>query len=159
MQKLAIRPNAGSYRIKRPNNDVLSVTLQGGLSRQRQDKIGTPVLISVSWMADESGYTYLNAFFNTIVKKGSLPFLCDLVLDKPALTEHTCRYVPGSFELTSTIAYIFNCSAQFEVLPIVPDEEFDTMFVGLYETYGVLLDSYFAGFSRLANVEMPRWFV
>jgi hypothetical protein len=156
MSKLAIKPNANGYRVKRPNNDVLSVSLAGGASRQRLDRLGTPSIVSVSWMADEYGYQYLTAFFNTAVKQGSLTFLCDLVLDKPYLTEHVCRYVPGTFSLDSTIAFVFNCSAQFEVLPQAIDSDFDTDYIAAYELYGSNMDIIFNLLNELANVALAN---
>lgn len=155
MEKLYLTPKSEGYGINRSNEDVLSVKLAGGSSRQRLDKIGSASNISVGWKVDENGYQYLVAFFNTIAKNGSLPFLCDLLFDRPYLTEHTCRYVAGSFSLNSTTAYVFECSAKFEVLPQTIDTDFEQSFINFYQVYGPWTSDAINLFAQLVTVTMP----
>lgn len=155
MRKLLLRPNSSGYTAQ-VGNEVVSAATEGGASRTRRDYVGAPGLINVAWMLDEDGFDYLNAFFRTVVQAGSLPFLCDLLLDYAALKEYTCKFVPGSFKpIASTAAFTFNAAAQFEVLPIKPNEAFDLDIVYLFEQFGGHPSSFFNLLEIFANQTMP----
>jgi hypothetical protein len=159
MRKLYLRPNSSGYTAT-AGNEVVSAATEGGASRSRRDYIGAPAMISVAWMLDESGFDYLNAFFRTITKSGSLPFLCDLLFDRPYLVEHTCKFIPGSFKpIASTAAFTFNAIANFEVLPQPVDEDEDLNIVAYWEaTNGMPIGFPLAGrIDHIANVVLPEY--
>lgn len=158
MNKLFLRPNSSGYAVS-PQSEVVSTELDGGMSRSRRDKLGMPSLVNVAWMLDEQGFEYLNAFFFTVLKSGTLPFLCDLLLDHPALTEHTCKFVPGSFKpISNTSAFIFNATAQLEVKPNPRDEAADILLVAYYEASGGGSFDLAGALARLATVTIPANF-
>lgn len=159
MRKLLLRPNSQGYAAT-AGNEVVSAATDGGASRSRRDFIGAPAMINVAWMLDEAGFEYLNAFFRTITKSGSLPFLCDLLFDRPYLVEHTCKFVPGSFKpIASTAAFTFNAIATFEVLPQPVDEDADLNIVSYWEaTNGAPVTFPLADrVDRIANVVLPEY--
>lgn len=156
MRKLLLRPNSSGYTAT-AGNEIMSAATDGGASRSRRDFIGAPALINVAWMLDEDGFDYLGAFFRTGTANGSLPFLCDLLLDRPMLREHTCKFVPGSFKpIASTAAFTFNAAAQFEVLPLPVDEELDNNIMDLWEQSNGGVFDIAARIAYTANVVIPE---
>lgn len=156
MRKLLLRPNSSGYTAT-AGNEVVSAATEGGASRSRRDFIGAPSMINVAWMLDEDGFDYLNAFFRTGTKSGSLPFLCDLLLERAGLIEHTCKFVPGSFKpIASTAAFTFNAMATFEVLPSVTDEDLDNAIMDTWEMSGGENFDNLALIAEVANVLMPQ---
>ena len=154
MRKLLLRPNSSSYTVE-PGNEVVATDVAGGPSRSRRDFIGMPTKVNVAWWLDEDSFMYLNAFFNTVLQKGSLPFLMDLLIDKPYLTEHTCKFSPGSFKpVASTTAFTFTATCVLEVQPLPVNETFDLEVIDTYETTGGRYDG-LSVIARIANIYMP----
>lgn len=136
MQKLMLRPNSSGYSVT-SGNEIVSAQTAGGPSRSRRDFLGAPSVVNVAWMLDELGFEYLNAFFRGVTEKGALPFLCDLLLERAFLQEYTCKFVPGSFKpVSSTAAFTFNATAQFEVLPLPDNDYLDASIVAYFEYSG-----------------------
>lgn len=155
MRKLLLRPNSSGYAAT-AGNEIVSAQVAGGASRSRRDFIGAPSIINVAWMLDEGGFEYLGAFFRTATANGALPFLCDLLLDKPALAEYNCKFVPGSFKpIASTAAFTFNAAAQFEVQPLPIDEELDNNILDLWEQAGGGAFDLAGRIAHTANVVLP----
>jgi len=115
LQKLHLPPDQSSYSVGFSKESV-SVKLDGGKSRFRLDKQGGVSTVSVKWVCDQEQYQYLRAFYNTVSARASLPFLLDLYLDQPDLTEHKCNFVPGSMRLQSQRGYRFEVVASIEAL-------------------------------------------
>lgn len=154
MRKLIIAPTSPAYRVKRGDENI-TTKLSGGFSRSRRDQLGAGMNVAVSWMVNADGFQYLTAFYNTITKVGSLPFLMDLMIDTAPLAEHECKFVPGSFGLEQTSGDTHIFSAQLEVKPLIPNEAADTAYVDMYELYGTELDTVLAGLDHLANTVFP----
>lgn len=154
MRKLLLKPNTSGYSVT-IGNEIVSVQVSGGASRSRRDYVGLPSTVNVSWMLDEAGFDYLNAFFRTITQNGVLPFLCDLLLDRPALVEYTCKFIPNSFKpvASTTGASIFNATAQLEVLPKITDELLDLEIIETYEAYNNF--DPIAALALIVNITMP----
>jgi hypothetical protein len=155
MNKLFITPIVSNYSVASPDN-VISTTTAGGFSRSRLDIVGGIMIVNVSWMLDENAFNYLNAFYYTILANGTLPFLCNLVLDKAALSEYQCKFVAKSFKpISSLTAMRFTASAQFEVKPTVRDANRDNAIVGYFgasQTIFNLADR----IAKIANVILPH---
>jgi hypothetical protein len=154
MRKLLLRPNSAGYAVVL-GNEIVSINVDGGPSRSRRDFLGKPSMVNVAWMLDQAGSEYLNAFFRTATANGSLPFLCDLLLDRSTLEEYTCKFVPGSFKpIGSTAAFTFNAIASFEVQPLPVNAELDTEIMDSWEMTRNF-DSLLA-LSNIANIYMPE---
>lgn len=156
LTKLTIPPDQASYAVT-PGSETLSAKLDGGASRFRLDVAGAASTVNVQWTVDGGKFQYLNAFYNTITKSGSLPFLIDLYLDLPTLTEHECHFIPNSFNFPSQRGSTFVISAQLEVKPDIPDEDYDESLVLLFNEYGSF-EAAQAMLDRLAifaNEDMP----
>lgn len=135
LPKLQLRPDTQGYAVQ-DGMDAIFIELDGGAGRYIRDKWGSTSRVPASWTLFPAQYQYLRAFYNTTIQKGSLPFLCDLILDDPSPVEHVCRIVPGSMNLGSQqgLAYISSCQLEVEPNPI--DEDFDESLVAIYDAYG-----------------------
>lgn len=117
LPKLAIPPDQDSYEAA-PGSEVLSVKLDGGVSRSRRDFIGAAAGFRVQWTLTPTEYQYLDSFFKHI-KNGSLPFLIDLILDGPVMLEYTAKFVPGSYKLAKQSGLTYIVSAELEVASLL----------------------------------------
>ena len=143
MTKLELSPSTSGYSVK-PGTETLSVKLDGGLSRHRKDIANSASLVSVSWVCDRNQFRYINSFYNLITDKGALPFELDLIIDNHELTNHTCKFVRGSFRLASKVGHRHVVTAQLEIKPIpYEDEDLELAFVVLYGEYGEDWESQF----------------
>lgn len=146
MEKLLLLPEQASYNFN-PKNEVVSIDLEGGLSRSRKDVLGASAFVDCRWFLTSEQYQYFKAFYNLSAGRGALPFLIDLLLDQPFLEEFTAKFVADSFEMSDPRGLSFQVSAQLEVTPII-DEAFDE----------IILDSYINGsfldeLEKLVNVD------
>lgn len=146
LSKFIIPPDSSAYSVA-DGNEVVSVQLDGGLSRRRRDIIGASSKVDVSWILTQDGYAYLRSFFRGITGKGALPFLIDLILDDYELTEHTANFVKDSLKLTGQKGHTYWMSAQLEV---IPNEDTDQgSFAELYSTMG---ESWFRSLDKLNTI-------
>jgi hypothetical protein len=156
LTKLTIPPDKASYAVQ-DGQEALSVKLDGGASRFRLDILGATSTVNVQWSVGPNAYLYLRAFYKSISKSASLPFLIDLILDQPGLTEHEAHFVVGSMRLASHRGLEYTVSAQLEVKPIPADDEYNEALVTMYNEYG----SFEAGqevlnqLEQLTNVDLP----
>ncbi|MDO8683968.1 MAG: hypothetical protein Q7N50_10860 [Armatimonadota bacterium] len=114
--------------------EVVSVKLDGGPSWYRRDILNANATIDVTWVCDHDRWQYLRAFYNTTTLRGSLPFLIDLFLDQPTLTEHTAYFEPGSFKLSYKRGRHYIVTAKIEVVPVTPDAAVDAALVRASQT-------------------------
>lgn len=140
-------------------HEVMATALDGGASRYRADILKASSRVSVKWTVNAVGFQYLRAFFNSVVSRGSLPFLIDLTLDLPEFTEHTAHFIPGTFK-TSRLAVgrAFVCTAQLEVTRIDDDDDLNSSFVLLANTFGLddgLIEAGLLSLEHLVDVLMP----
>lgn len=153
MEKFVIPPDNASYTFE-PGSSVLSTKMMGGASRYRKDLINPTSKVSVNWTTDTDGYLYIRSFFRAIIEEGSLPFLIDLVLDEPGLTEHKAYFVPGSFRLNSQKGLTYSVSAELEVYQAaVP--AFAKDFVYIYNEFGNTFRYYENALDILINESWP----
>ncbi len=149
LPKFKYLPEQSGYTYNNQQN-ILSVKLDGGLSKTRVDLVDGPAIVEVEWIFDLGEYQWFRAFFNQAINYGTNPFLIDLVLDQPYHQEFTAKFVADSISTTDVAGLSLHVSAQLEVLPI-DNSEIDT-FVLLYDgEYGV-----FKSLEELVNVD---WFL
>lgn len=137
MHKIAIPPDKSNYAVTDAAS-VVEVKLDGGASARRLDHLNANSLVNCQWTLDQEEYFYIRAFFNSGSVKGSLPFLCDLVIDDFELISHTCYFVTGSFKLGSHMGgtYIVQAQLEIEPIPIDADEmEFNESFIDAFEAF------------------------
>jgi hypothetical protein len=118
LKKLIIPPDQNGYGFVDPE-EVLMVRLEGGASKFRRDILNSNFRLNVQWTLNSAEYTYFRTFYNTIITRGSDPFLLDLYVDDgDNLTEHQCYFIPGSTGLKNQNGKSFIVSATLEVHPI-----------------------------------------
>jgi len=132
MSKLMISPENSSYAVVR-GSEVLSSELQGGSSKMRLDVLNAAFTINVAWSLSPVQYEYINAFFRTKTKHGSLPFTIDLILDNTVYTEYTARFIPDTFKLASQKGLTYYVNAVLEVESVIDNATTDDATVAAYE--------------------------
>ena len=150
MNKLTYPPDQDGYTVK-DGEEVLSVALDGGLPRFRKDILNSASELSVRWTLSQSGYRYLRAFYNTATFSGSIPFLVDLIIDAPELTEHTAYFIPKSMRLTNQKGLSYIVQASLVIEPQTVDHIFNSGFMVLFDAYGDDWASYLNPFEVLGN--------
>jgi hypothetical protein len=135
MIKLSLPPTQASYKVT-DGDEVIANKLDGGASRYRRDILGSTSIVVVQWNCHVYELNYIRAFFRSITKHGSEPFLVDLVLNSVNLTEHTAYFIPGTMQLTCLGGPNYAVSAQLEVVPDEADAAYDEAYVGLWNSFG-----------------------
>jgi len=154
LSKLTIAPTKEGYGVT-DGTEVIAVQLDGGASRYRRDVLGATSRVTVQWSVGPDVYRYLRAFYRTATNNGATPFLIDLLMDEPSLTEHQAHFVPGSMRLTGVQGLTYTVNAELEVSPDLPDEDYDTALVMLYGEYGLQAPYFINQLEQLANVDLP----
>lgn len=115
LTKCNLAPEKQGYT-HQDGNEVISVALDGGLSRTRKDKINAAMTVSVQWSCDKITYNYMRSFYRGVTESGALPFLIDLLIDDACtLTEVEARFVPGTFRLASHSGINYIITATLEI--------------------------------------------
>ena len=133
VDKLLIPPSSSTYTMQ-DGSETASVQLAGGASRYRKVVSNAASYLECEWVVGPTDYTYLRAFYNTSTKQGSLPFLIDLVIDLPELTEHNAFFVVDTFQLKSVVGLTYTVGARLEVTPTRPSVTDDALFLLTYNT-------------------------
>lgn len=155
MEKFIIPPDQDGYSVT-DGNETVSTILDGGLSRTRRDILGASSLVTTVWTLGREDYRYIRAFYRGVTGKGAEPFLIDLLLDFPTLTEHKAKFVVGSMALTQQDGLKFEVTAQLEVEPLPADDDFDRAYAMIYGVYGFEeWDLVYNQFNHLVNEVMP----
>lgn len=158
LTKLILPPNNSSYSVT-DGKEVVSVALDGGAGRYRRDIIGASSAVSVQWVCDRGEYEYLRAFYRSLLGKGALPFLIDLILDDPLPVEHKAYFVPGSMVLTGQRGLSYYVSAQLEVEPAEVDDVAEADFAAIYSIFGSNWQTVFPpledDFNEIINIQLP----
>lgn len=155
MYKLILPPDQSSYSVVDGEENLRQI-LDGGLGRYRRDVIGASSTVNCQWTVDRNNYQYLRSFYNIITESAS-PFLIDLYIDAPYLTEHTAYFIPNTMRLSSQSGLTFTLTCQIEVEPI-DNSEFDTTFIELIQAYGSPeeVSAIFVSLEKLVNVDLPK---
>jgi hypothetical protein len=150
LPKLLVTPEESNYTFE-DGQEVVRVELEGGAGRYRRDVIGAASLVRCRWLLSQEQYFYLRAFYRSTVLNGSLPFLIDLLLDIPTLTEHTA-YFKNEPRLNRVQGHMHQVQADLEVEPVALDSDYYDAVVMLFEE-GVE-SGLFATLEELVNVSM-----
>lgn len=109
-------PEQDGYGVDRGTESV-SIQLDGGPARVRQDSLGMPSEVRVSWTVDETEYAALIGFFRERVQKRTRFFRIPLIIDTPSLVNYLARVIGKPERLASTKGLTFEVQATLEVLP------------------------------------------
>jgi glycerophosphoryl diester phosphodiesterase len=151
---LAIVPDANSYSSD-DGTEVLATSMDSGAGRYRRDKRGAVKKVNVQWTMGREAFTYWRAFWNTSVRRGTLPFTCDLLSeDGGGPVSHKCSFVPGSVSMPSQEGLTFVQTAALEVIPLPVDDDFNEEVIAIFEAG--LDESFFDALDHLVTVAMPE---
>jgi hypothetical protein len=154
LPKLLLSPTIQGYGYS-PQNEVISIQLDGGSPRKRRDKIGAYGSVNCNFILSSTQYRYFMAFYRTKIKSGALPFRMDIKTDDAELLEHECFIKDDSVKLTSARGDLFFLSLNLEVKPIARNETEDILLIDLYEFYGDNTDEMIVLLSELVNETLP----
>lgn len=156
LPKMLLLPDADGYSAT-DGNEIVATQLDGGGARYRRDKLGATGSVGVTWTMNRTQYQYWRAFFVTILQKGALPFLCDLVgEDGLGPAEYKCRIIPGSVQLPQQQGLFYQQSVQLEVTPRKHIAIDDMSIATIFEASGGESDIFVNLLARLTNVTMPE---
>lgn len=144
LQKLLFPPDSRDYTVSR-GSEVVEVAVEGGKARRRSDYSNKPAKIDVKWIFNREEYQYFMAFYNTIIKKGSLPFLIDLIVNNPYVEEYEASVVSESLKINDPLGLSIVVQMQLEIVVSV-DSNFDELIIFLYDQ-----DDYLNILEQLAN--------
>lgn len=151
--KFVLPPESAGYTMEDPA-EVLAVKLDGGASRFRRDKLGSTSRVTVRWAFDPDQYRYFRAFYNSLLERGSSPFLIDLVLDYAEPVEHKAYFVPGSVRLQEQRGFYYGVAAELEAYPAPIDSNLEIDLVWMFNEFG---SNWKYGEDRLNNIVNIDW--
>lgn len=158
LKKLGLLPDSSNYSVTE-GNDAISVTLDGGLPRQRLDVLGASKTIECQWILDRAEYAYIRAFYKDVTLLSGVVFLIDLIIDDPVIEEHTVLFTPGSLQLSRQEGLAYTVKATLEAKPLIRTATYDSTIVALFDAYGSDYDTEFATvaslISTLMNTTLP----
>jgi hypothetical protein len=153
MYKFAIPPEATGYMMEDPA-EVIAIKLDGGASRFRRDKIGGTAKVSVRWAFDRTDYNYFRQFYSSLLKRGSEPFLIDLVIDDATPTEHKAYFTPGTVRLAEQRGHYYGVTAELEAYPIVTDDAQEALEAAMISEFGFDWQTDFPPWEDMLNTEV-----
>ena len=112
--KLPFIPEQSGYSVDHANQ-MVSVKLAGGRSRQRADVVGATHTVGATYLLDYDDYLTFEDFMINQTERGALPFLADLVVDFPSATQYLCQLVPESMKTTQVEGQSYRVSMDLEV--------------------------------------------
>lgn len=116
LETLPFVPEKASYNYSK-TSDVISVQLDGGLSRSRRDIIDNAAYIDCEWFFDSLEFDYFMLFHKVVAGRGAISFQIHLLLDKPELETFTAKFVPNSIQVSEPSSQSYRVTAQLEVEP------------------------------------------
>lgn len=123
--KLPFPPESTDYSLSN-GTDFVETEVEGGKARRRKDYSSKPYELQVNWVFNQEDYQYFKAFYNSVTKKGSEPFLLDLIVDQPYIEERTVWFKGDSLQMNNPMGLSLLVSATLEVLP-KDNPNFDAM--------------------------------
>lgn len=97
---LQIIPEYSGYGLNF-NSAAPGVVLAGAATGYRPGVVEKTAIAKLNFNVMYDDYNYLTAFYRTATKKGSLPFLVDLLIKNNELSRHMAKMVPRSFKISN----------------------------------------------------------
>lgn len=136
LTKFLLPPNQASYSVT-DGQESVSTKLDGGAARYRKDILDATSAVKGTWLLTPAKFEYFRAFYKTVTRSASLPFLIDLILDEADnLVEHTAYFVPGTMKISGVAGLSYSIEADMEVVPIPADHDYNLILIAAYEEYG-----------------------
>lgn len=133
MNKLMLVPESSSYKVDF-NDGNISVKLSGGRSRVRKQSIHNSNRVDVSFTLTTDEYRYLMAFYRSVINRGALPFLMDIITETSELVTHKVTMVPNSFKLGSQKGHTYYVNFTVEAESLEENAEKDKQIIQNYES-------------------------
>ena len=153
LRKLDLLPDSSNYTVKE-GDDAISVTLDGGLPRQRLAVLDAAKTVECQWSLNRQSYDYFRAFYKLYTDLSGVAFLIDLIIDDSVIEEHTAFFEPGSVRLNEQRGHLYVMRAILQVKPIVRTIGYNEAIVVLFEQYGEATDTEFASVASLLETLM-----
>ncbi len=155
MKTLQLEVDSSGYTIE-VVRDSQSARLDGAASRFGNSVQNGVVIATIQFILTEAEYTYLRQFYRYAVTHTSEPFLLDLIIGEPHLTEHECFFVPGSLQLVAQEGLAYTVTTQLEAKPKYYDPLVDEALIDFIGEIGfdvlALSETYYVDeFHRLVN--------
>lgn len=154
LPKLLIVPARDGYSADDADDAVLRAKVSAGPARTRLDMLGAVSDVAATLHLDPGEYQYWRAFFRGPIAEGSLPFLMDLLLDLPELTEHEVKLASAP-RLSGQRGLLHVVQLRLEVKPLSADPDADAAVVMLFTFYGEGAGDILASLAHLVNVDLP----
>lgn len=149
LDKFNLVPQSPGYTVASPQDAVLRQQLDSGRGRYRANIEGGSYFVTTTYMTDDYGWQYAEAFFRSRTYNGAEPFLADLVVAGSGVSEFTVYVMPGSWQLTQAEGPIRVISVQYEVLPRDEDPLADSSLVDIWEASNGDPAGYLNGFAPI----------
>jgi len=133
MNKLMLIPDNSSYKVEF-NDGNIAVKLNSGRSRIRKHSIHNSNTVDVYFVLTTDEYRYLMAFYRSVINRGSLPFLMDIITETSELVTHKVTMLPNSFKLSSQKGHTYYVNFTVEAEPLEENAEKDKQIVQNYES-------------------------
>tara|TARA_R110002096_G_scaffold236038_2_gene426410 strand:- start:3545 stop:4021 length:477 start_codon:yes stop_codon:yes gene_type:complete len=143
---LPYAPERSSYSYSK-SDGIVTITLDGGLSKSRKDVIGNASIVSCEWVLNTTQFEEFMLFYNIIAQKGVRPFKAALILDKPSAETFDARFVPDTLVSSAPNELQNYVSASLEVVPVeLTDQQYADFIKAQYP------NSYVTMFNDLAAI-------
>jgi hypothetical protein len=97
------------------SHDAIGVKLAGGAMRIRADFTGAAQSARISLLLNQqSDYAVFMSFWAFDTRRGTLPFLVDLILESAFPMQYMCRMVPGTFKMNKVEGHSRRVSMEVE---------------------------------------------
>jgi hypothetical protein len=116
-EKLPFLPEQSSYGATF-SQDGIMVKLAGGVPRLRADQFGASSQVNASWLLKDTEWAEFQGFWHWTAKRGTVPFLADLIVDTPYPTQYKCFMVPGTYKVDQVKGLARRVSMQLEIEPV-----------------------------------------
>jgi hypothetical protein len=116
-EKLPFLPEQNSYGVTFSQNAIM-VKLAGGVARVRADQFGAASQVSASWLLEEPDWAQFQGFWHYTAKRGTVPFLADLIVDTPYPTQYKVQMIPGSYRVDQVKGRARRVSMTLEIEPV-----------------------------------------
>lgn len=133
MNKLMLVPDNSSYKVEF-NDGNIAVRLNGGRSRIRKQSIDNSNTVDVYFVLTTDEYRYLMAFYRSVINRGALPFLMDIITETSELVTHKVTMLPNSFKLNSQKGQTYYVSFTVEAEPLEENAEKDKQIIQNHES-------------------------
>lgn len=98
------------------SQDAVAVKLAGGAMRIRADFTGAASQTKLSFLLNQqSEYAEFMSFWQFSTRRGTLPFLADLIMECPFPMQYMCRMIPGTMRMSKVEGHSRRITMDVEV--------------------------------------------